>query len=267
MTNAEDIIKTMTEAFQNAQKQMIKSAVQMQNLFQDTMPDTGQYGEDLTELELTRVKGKRQILRNLYVPYKGNTAEIDLVMVHEKGIFVFESKNYSGWIFGSAEQEQWTQSLPNGEKHNFYNPILQNATHIAALAEYLRIPRKEFFSYIVFSERCSLKRIPDDTSSVLIVKRDGLLWSLRAVLTQLPPIYNEAVVQSIASILSPLTVQDEEIQAKHAETVQAAKERAQNSTVCPLCGRPLIKRRGKYGEFWGCSSYPNCRFTRNIDRN
>ena len=82
MANAEDIIKTMTEAFQNAQKQMIKSAVQMQNLFQDTMPDIGQYGEDLTELELTRVKGKRQILRNLYVPHKGNTAEIDLVMVH-----------------------------------------------------------------------------------------------------------------------------------------------------------------------------------------
>lgn len=267
MANAEDIIKTMTEAFQNAQKQMIKSAVQMQNLFQDTMPDIGQYGEDLTELELTRVKGKRQILRNLYVPHKGNTAEIDLVMVHEKGIFVFESKNYSGWIFGSAEQEQWTQSLPNGEKYSFYNPIWQNATHIAALAQYLKISPQNFFSCIVFSERCSLKKVPVDIPTVLIVKRDDLLWNLHDVLYKLPPVYNEAVVQSIANILSPLAVQDKETQAKHAETVQAAKERAKNSTVCPLCGRPLVKRRGKYGEFWGCSSYPNCRFTRNIDRN
>ena len=44
-------------------------------------------------------------------------------MIHEKGIFVFESKNYSGWIFGSADQLNWTQSLQNGEKHHFYNPI------------------------------------------------------------------------------------------------------------------------------------------------
>lgn len=32
---------------------------------------------------------------------------------------------------------------------------------------------------------------------------------------------------------------------------------------CPKCGGVLIKRRGKFGEFWGCSSYPRCRYTRN----
>ncbi|MBR3570487.1 MAG: NERD domain-containing protein, partial [Oscillibacter sp.] len=207
-----------------------------------------------------------QVLRNLYVPYKGRTAEIDLVMAHEKGIFVFESKNYSGRIFGSAKQEQWTQSLPNGEKHSFYNPILQNAAHIAALSEYLKIPRTEFFSYIVFSERCSLKKTPPNTPSAVILKRDALSENLNAVLSVLPPIYNEAVVQSIADILRPLAVRDKETKAKHVETARAAKERAQNSSVCPLCGGTLIKRRGRYGEFWGCSSYPNCRFTRNIER-
>lgn len=33
--------------------------------------------------------------------------------------------------------------------------------------------------------------------------------------------------------------------------------------ICPKCGGELKKRSGKFGEFWGCSTFPNCRFTRN----
>lgn len=43
------------------------------------------------------------MLRNIYVPYNGKTSEIDVLMIREKGIFVFESKNYSGWIFGGLK--------------------------------------------------------------------------------------------------------------------------------------------------------------------
>lgn len=35
-------------------------------------------------------------------------------------------------------------------------------------------------------------------------------------------------------------------------------------SVCPKCGGELFKRRGRFGEFYGCSNYPGCRFTRNI---
>ena len=48
-----------------------------------------------------------------------------MLMIHENGIFVIESKNYSGWLFGDYNQLNWTQSFPNGEKHKFYNPIKQ----------------------------------------------------------------------------------------------------------------------------------------------
>lgn len=34
---------------------------------------------------------------------------------------------------------------------------------------------------------------------------------------------------------------------------------------CPLCGSELVKRHGKYGEFYGCSNFPDCRYTRDID--
>lgn len=38
------------------------------------------------------------------------------------------------------------------------------------------------------------------------------------------------------------------------------------ATACPECGMPLIKRNGRYGEFWGCTGYPDCRYTRNVGR-
>lgn len=34
--------------------------------------------------------------------------------------------------------------------------------------------------------------------------------------------------------------------------------------ICPRCGGIMIKRSGRYGEFWGCSSFPMCRYTENI---
>lgn len=35
------------------------------------------------------------------------------------------------------------------------------------------------------------------------------------------------------------------------------------SEICPLCGASLVVRHGKYGAFYGCSNYPNCKFTKN----
>ncbi len=33
--------------------------------------------------------------------------------------------------------------------------------------------------------------------------------------------------------------------------------------VCPRCGGELVKRKGKFGEFFGCGNFPACRFTKN----
>ena len=48
-------------------------------------------------------------LKNLYVPLaKGGTTEIDLVYLTGRGIFVIESKNYSGRILGDEQEGQWS---------------------------------------------------------------------------------------------------------------------------------------------------------------
>lgn len=33
---------------------------------------------------------------------------------------------------------------------------------------------------------------------------------------------------------------------------------------CPACGSFLVKRRGQFGEFWGCAKYPKCKYTKNL---
>ncbi|MDY5000907.1 MAG: NERD domain-containing protein [Eubacteriales bacterium] len=217
--------------------------------------NAGQFGEFATEYALTNknLDGELVVLKNIYVPTQGKTTEIDLLMIHEKGIFVFESKNYSGWIFGSADQLNWTQSLQNGDKNKFYNPIRQNRTHIKALAAFLEKPVSEFVSYIVFSERCTLKKVPADTSDVIIVRRPDMLKKLKATLKTTPTKYTFNDIQDIAKKLQPLTNKDDAEKQQHIINIQ---------NKCPFCGGELTLRNGKYGRFWGCSNYPKCKFTR-----
>ena len=217
--------------------------------------NAGQFGEFATEYALTNknLDGELVVLKNIYVPTQGKTTEIDLLMIHEKGFFVFESKNYSGWIFGSADQLNWTQSLQNGDKNKFYNPIRQNRTHIKALAAFLEKPVSEFVSYIVFSERCTLKKVPADTSDVIIVRRPDMLKKLKATLKTTPTKYTFNDIQDIAKKLQPLTNKDDAEKQQHIINIQ---------NKCPFCGGELTLRNGKYGRFWGCSNYPKCKFTR-----
>lgn len=237
------------EIIKGEQPGLIKSILNYENV--------GQFGEFSTEFALTNgnLDGGLVVLKNIYVPYRGKTSEIDLLMIHEKGIFVFESKNYSGWIFGSTDQLNWTQSLQNGEKHRFYNPIRQNQTHIKALSEYLNIPTSSFTSYIVFSERCSLKSVPEDTDQIVIVRRPDMLKKLRSQLRSSVNMYSPEEMLQLVQKLQPLTNKSEAEKQQHIEDI---KEK------CPFCGSELVLRRGKYGQFWGCSTYPKCKFTRPI---
>lgn len=219
--------------------------------------NVGQFGEFSTEFALTNhnLDGNFIVLKNVYVPIKGKTTEIDLLMIHEKGIFVFESKNYSGWIFGNAEQLNWTQSLRGGQKNQFYNPIRQNRTHIKALADYLDLPEEAFVSYIIFSERCTLKKVPMDTPDVVIVQRPDMLKRLRAMLKAAPIKYSENTIRSMAEKLAVLTNKTDAEKRQHIEDIQ---------TKCPFCGNELVLRKGRYGSFYGCSTYPKCKYTRPI---
>ena len=107
--------------------------------------------EALKELSYIRT------ISNVYVENNGNYTEIDVIALTDKGIYVMESKNYKGWIYGRADDTNWTQCFKNGEKYKFYNPVKQNEGHINKLSQYLGIERNKMFSFIIFSDLCTLK--------------------------------------------------------------------------------------------------------------
>ncbi len=223
----------------------------------------GRRGENfIAKVLYETVPGEFQVFRNVYVPNGDATTEIDLVMVHETGIFAFESKNYNGLISGSMDALNWAYIHPNRKKYLFYNPVRQNRTHIKALSKYLQIPENRFFSYIVFSKHCKLERVPESTRSVVITRAPELAAELQDMLSALPALYSAEEVRAISDRLAPLTNVDSAVKAKHIRDIRDAQE----SDTCPWCGGKLVTRRGKYGKFLGCSSYPRCKFKRNITR-
>jgi restriction system protein len=97
----------------------------------------------------------RQI-NNGIVPSRNDITQIDQILVSVFGVFVIETKNMKGRIFGSAEDDTWTQML-GGRKHQFQNPLKQNYRHPRCLAEYLHLDHRVFHSVVWFIGDCTLK--------------------------------------------------------------------------------------------------------------
>lgn len=139
----------------------------------------GYYGEFLVfERLYSLIKGNCKILMNLNVPVDNKkTTEIDLLMIHETGIYVFEVKHYKGTIYGDEEGNVWTQYFRTTKNSVFKNPILQNYYHVDAVKKlFPDVPVK---SVIVFTnEDCDL-RINLNSSDVLVTTLSNLYIDLQ----------------------------------------------------------------------------------------
>lgn len=246
----------------------------------------GSYGEVLTERKLKWVNllGREgKILSNVYVPKdNGETSEIDVLFITQKGIFVIESKNYSGWIFGDEKSPFWTAMLPNKEKNRFYNPIKQNISHMKWLKQYLEedIP---LYSIIVFSNRCQLKKVNVLSDDVFVIKRDRLYAVIRHIWDK-AEINCNYTIEAIYTKLEVLTHADNELKELHIQNINKKYEKKvepivtevisepikqEDDLVCPKCGSKLVIRTAKKGanvgkSFYGCTNFPKCRYIQPI---
>lgn len=84
------------------------------------------------------------------------TTQIDHVVVSVFGVFVIETKNYAGWIFGDENARFWTQTI-YGKKSRFQNPLHQNALHVRALAQETGLPASAFHNLVFFIGEATLK--------------------------------------------------------------------------------------------------------------
>lgn len=235
--------------------------------------DTGAYGEYLTYKCLRKYEEDgAKFLFNCYLPKDNDeTSEIDVMMIYKSGVYVFESKNYSGWIFGSESNKMWTQTLPNGrssQKVRFYNPIMQNRTHIKWL-EQQADETDPLHCIIVFSQRCEFKELNITSGDVTVIKRDALYDFVREIDERVGPRLDDDRIKYLYEKLYPYTQVSEEVKEKHIETIKENTVDVVSINKCPKCGGQLILRTAKRGQnagnkFWGCSNYPKCKYIQNL---
>lgn len=226
-------------------------------------PSKGKAGEKTVARKLSRLpKDEYKVLNNIMLTTPKGTTQIDHIVISTYGIFVIETKNYNGWIYGGEESECWTQNI-YGHKHQFYNPILQNAGHVRTLrrtlSEYELPP---IIPIVAFSNKATL-RISFRNSNVIYWNR------LNRFITQFTEcrISSEQVKDIYYKLQSVQIEQSKENRKHHIRNIRTVQERKHDavaSSKCPRCGHNLVLRKGKYGQFYGCSNYPNCKYTHQI---
>jgi hypothetical protein len=174
--------------------------------FAGTLVDKGTGGEFMIYSHLEKLGEPNRLLPHLHLPKSdGTTIEIDLVMIARTGIYVFESKNFSGCIFGDEDSRYWTQTMKRGPKHEFYNPIWQNESRISSLKRQLALETDAFKSYVVFSDRCTLKKMYVQSSHVKVVNRHLIVREIIKDMAELPDIFTPLEINQIYSELVPYT--------------------------------------------------------------
>jgi hypothetical protein len=197
-------------------------------------------------------------VNNVTIPTSNGTTQIDHIIVSQHGIFVVETKNIEGWIFGDAKSPAWTQSL-FGKKFKFQNPLHQNYRHIKTLSEFLSIEEDKFHSLVMFTSDCTFKNeLPSN------VMNHGYIPYIKSK-TQV--LFSASEVQEIISAIK--TGMKPKTWATKREHIAGLTNRFESKTICPKCNSGLILRTVKSGgnagnQFYGCSGYPACRYTKQV---
>lgn len=154
----------------------------------------GSYGELKVDLVLGYFTNNFCFtVRNLLLVRDGKSTQIDNILFTANKVYVLESKNYSGWIYGSESGKSWTQTLNHfGKitKSSFYNPLSQNYGHIKYLSKFLDIPLVNFHNIIVFSNESELKNITTEKSYNHVVNLKSLLNLIKTLESESVQIYD-----------------------------------------------------------------------------
>lgn len=243
--------------------------------------DRGKAGEFHVYECLRSIDGYKRFLFNTYIPKtNGSTTEVDIIMLHESGVYVIESKNYGGEIYGSESSQRWTQILPAGRwrtrKNTFFNPIIQNSGHVKWLQKYTgRKNGRDFYSVVIFGNQSNL-HITDSGKDCCVLNCYEAAPIIRKHYEIAGNRLAKKEIDALYEKLYPLTQVDEEGKIAHVEDVQTRasvhckEENIMQGRRCPCCGNKLVVRTATRGcregkRFLGCSDYPNCNFIKNID--
>lgn len=193
-------------------------------------------------------------VHDLTLPTPDGTTQVDHVIVSQFGVFVIETKDLTGWIFGDERSRKWTQVVFR-KKYRFQNPLRQNYKHLKAVENLLDLEPRCLHSVVVFVGKSEFKTMMPPN----VLERRRLVPHVRSKTDSL---LSAEQVEASVRILEA-HVSNAETRREH---IQNLKRNARNP-VCPRCGKAMVLRTAKSGpnaggQFWGCSGYPRCRATK-----
>ncbi|TOM68207.1 nuclease [Vibrio parahaemolyticus] len=218
----------------------------------------GVFGEFLVNRLLSKLpESDYTLIKDVTLPTSDGTTQVDHIVVSKYGIFVVETKNMKGWIFGSARQKQWTQKIYR-HSSKFQNPLHQNYKHIKALETLLGCSEEHLHSVIVFIGDSTFKtEMPPNVTYAR--------GSIRYIQQFNDVVFSDndyaRLTESINQIKLKRGVITDLKHRKHVKEVVTSKA---SSNQCPRCGSEMVLRETNRGEnigkqFWGCSTFPKCR--------
>ncbi|HFQ4902290.1 TPA: NERD domain-containing protein [Vibrio vulnificus] len=218
----------------------------------------GVFGEFLVNRLLSKLpESDYKLIKDVTLPTRDGTTQVDHIVVSKYGIFVVETKNMKGWIFGSARQKQWTQKIYR-HSAKFQNPLHQNYKHIKSLETLLGCSEDHLHSVIVFIGDSTFKtEMPPNVTYAR--------GSIRYIQQFNEVVFSDKdyarLTESINQIKLKRGVITDLKHRKHVKEIIASKA---NSNQCLRCGSEMVLRETKRGEnigkqFWGCSTFPKCR--------
>ena len=225
-------------------------------------PFKGMLGELAVRLGagLTLPSPEYRRYHNVTLRTADGTTQIDHVIVSVFGVFVVETKNMRGLIYGRKWDREWSQVFPGRGKFRFQNPLRQNHRHVRAVEDALRdigLPEGAVKSVVVFAGGAELKRrLPENVTVGLGGSR--YLRSFRTV------VLSEAqAAAACAAIEAARMRRSWGTKRRHARGLEERHDGARRR-ACPQCGRRMVLRTGQRGpaageRFWGCTGFPICR--------
>ena len=203
-------------------------------------------------------KDEYHLIKDVTLPTEDGTTQIDHIVVSRFGVFVIETKNMKGWIFGTADQKTWTQKIYR-HTSKFQIPLRQNYKHVKTLEALLNIPLDTIRSVVVFIGNSTFKTaMPDYVTnargyiSYIKSKRDVVLSKGQV----------EAVIAQIEHIWLKRGMATNRQHVRHLR--EKAKPREESTPDCPKCGSSMVLKNIRKGKnagntFWGCKRFPACR--------
>ncbi len=193
---------------------------------------------------------------NFIIQDESGSTQIDHIIVSKYGIFVVETKDWSGWIFGDERAAYWTQSI-FGNKTRFQNPLRQNYRHKMSLSKYLDTGHEKIKPIVMVWGDCEFKT--QRPANVILGGIQGCTNYIKG--------YSDVVFtdEEVINICNKLKSGKAEMNLlsnwRHAQSV---KKRYESHSVCPKCGGSLLDRDGGKGPFIGCENFPKCRYTKTL---